>query len=347
MKRIGRGICAALVAMAVVAGCTGTAATNSPTSSQSTAPSGSVASGVASAAPSPDTSPVVIGWSSPPDVGYLPLLMAIDDIKAQGYAISTVQLASDLTLQGLIQNSVQFANIGGLSAGSTAIGKGAPIKAIAARVSNEAVWTTLPEYADCKTLTGKPVGIFAAVSSYTSQMKAYFAANCPDVAPTYLTIPDSAARAQALAGGQIVATVLGLTDAVGVDEAAPGKFQLTYFGQALPGLGAVLFWSNDQTLKDHPQTVRALLEAQLKATRALYADPSQLPGLITKYSLKSAGADQYISKKLWNANGGLGGTGIEDSLKAFGLPGTRATIVDEGPMKDVLNAIGPSSATPN
>lgn len=347
MKRIGRGFCAALVTIAVVAGCS-TAATNSPTSSQSAAPSvASVASGAASAAPSPDTSPVVIGWSSPPDVGYLPLLMAIDDLKGQGYAISTVQLASDLTLQGLIQNSVQFANIGGLSAGSTAIDKGAPIKAIAARVSNEAVWTTLPEYADCKTLSGKPVGIFAAVSSYTSQMKAYFAVNCPDVSPTYLTIPDSAARAQALTGGQIVATVLGLTDAVGLDEATPGKFQLTYFGQALPGLGAVLFWSNDQTLTDHPQIVRALLAAQLKATRALYADPSQLPGLITKYSLKSAGADQYLSKQLWNANGGLGGTGIEDSLKAFALPGTRATIVDDGPMKDVLSLLGPSSATPN
>lgn len=347
MKRFGRGICAAVLTMAVVAGCTGGAA-NSPASSQSVAPSvGSVPSGAASAAPSPDTSPVVFGWSSPPDVGYLPLLMAIDDLKAQGYAVSSVQLASDLTLQGLIQNSVQFANIGGLSAGATAISKGGPIKAIAARVSNEAVWTTLPEYADCKTLDGKPVGIFAAVSSYTSQMKAYFAANCPDVAPTYLTIPDSAARAQAIAGGQIVATVLGLTDAVGLDQATPGKFQLTYFGQALPGLGSVLLWTNDQTLADHPQIVRALLEAQLKATRSLYADPTQLAGLITKYSLKAAGGDQYISKQLWNANGGLGGSGIDDSLKAFGLPGTRAQIVDDGPMNDVLTTLGRSSATDN
>ncbi len=329
-------IAATVVCGVVFSACTG-AATPAPTSAPST-------SATASATPL-DTTAVTIGWNSPPDIGYLPLLMAIDGMNAKGYKVTQAQLAGDLTSQGLIQNSVQIANIGGLPVGAAAIAKGAPIKVIGARVANEAVWVSLTEYSNCATLTGKPVGLFSETSSFTSQMNAYFDINCKGVKPTYLTIPDSALRAQSMAAGGMVATMLGLADAVALDAKNPGKFKLVPMGTALGGVSDGIMWSNDATLANHASIIVALLTGQLLAIRSLYKDPSQLTALAAKFNVASPVANQYIEKKLWYANGGLGSDGIEKTLALFSLPGTRQTIVNAGPMTETLNAIGRSDAT--
>jgi hypothetical protein len=67
--------------------------------------------------------------------------------------------------------------------------------------------------------------------------------------------------------------------------------------------------------------------------------------MAAKFNITSPIANQYVEKKLWYANGGLGSTGIEQTLALFNLPGTRQTIVNAGPMNDALKAIGKSDAT--
>jgi len=327
---------AGVVGGVVFSACTSAAtpAPTSPSATQTSAPTAQL-----------DTTPVTVGWNSPPDIGYLPLLMAIDSMNAKGYKVATVTLAGDLTSQGLIQNSVQIANIGGLPVGAAAIAKGAPIKVIATRVSNEAVWVSLTEYSNCATLTGKTVGLFAEVSSFTSQMNAYFDLNCKGVKPNYLTIPDSALRAQSMAAGGIVATVLGLADAVALDAKSPGKYKLVPMGTALGGVSDGILWSNDATLASHPSIITALITEQLLAIRSFYKDPSQLTAMAAKFNVTSPVANQYVEKKLWYANGGLGSDGIEKTLALFSLPGTRQTIVNAGPMNEALKAIGKSDAT--
>jgi hypothetical protein len=335
MSLWSRFVAATVICGVVFSACT-SAATPAPTSAPATA--------TATATPV-DTTAVTVGWNSPPDIGYLPLLMAIDSMNAKGYKVATVTLAGDLTSQGLIQNSVQIANIGGLPVGAAAIAKGAPIKVIATRVANEAVWVSLTEYSNCATLTGKPVGLFAEVSSFTSQMNAYFDLNCKGVKPNYLTIPDSALRAQSMAAGGIVATVLGLADAVALDTKSPGKYKLVPMGTALGGVSDGILWSNDATLASHPSIITALITEQLLAIRSFYKDPSQVTAMAAKFNVSSPIANQYVEKKLWYANGGLGSTGIEQTLALFNLPGTRQTIVNAGPMNEALKAIGKSDAT--
>src|SRR5690606_34071841 len=101
-------------------------------------------------------------------------------------------------IQALTANQIQFA-AEGVTTGALAIEQGAPIKIISTQNANQAVWATLPEFEDCSSLTGQPVGIFAIESGYTTLQNLYLDANCPGTRDQIdvVIIPDSALRAQA------------------------------------------------------------------------------------------------------------------------------------------------------
>ena len=338
----------------VVSGCTGSSSAPVPSSQPTSVPSVAASPSGAPSAPAPSTAtidktPITVAWNGTPSQEYLPLLMALDDMKSEGYQVAeTVLNGSDLTFQALSSNQIQF-TADSLPPGALSVDKGAPIKIIGARNADLTAWVTLPEYQDCSKLAGKPVGIYSQTGGWTILMELYFQAKCPGVKPTYVTIPDSALRAQALAGGRIDGTALGLDDALTLDKQYPGKFFIVYFGQDMPGIGDEYVYTNTQTISDHPSIVEALLADQLKAIRSLYADPSQVVALDTKYlpdiNDPAVVGKRFLDNQLYYANGGLANPGLEATLKAFSLPGNRASLVDDGPMKNVLNAIGQSSAT--
>ncbi|HEX5451533.1 MAG TPA: hypothetical protein VFW86_04010, partial [Candidatus Limnocylindrales bacterium] len=81
---------------------------------------------------------------------------------------------------------------------------------------------------------------------------------------------------------------------------------------------------------------------------SLYENPSSATAAVTKFlpDVKTdAVAQRFISDKLWYANGGLTGPGLENTLQAFSLPGDRASLVDDTALKAALQEIGPSSQT--
>jgi ABC-type nitrate/sulfonate/bicarbonate transport system substrate-binding protein len=337
--------------LSVVACGAGATASNSPAATSAAASTSASASSSSAESPaaSLDTAAVQVSWNSTPDLSYLPLLMAIDEMKTAGYNITSSQLtSSDLVFQSLAGNQVQF-TADTLAIGALAASKGAPVKVIGTRNADLVTWVTLKENTDCTKLDGKPVGIYSQTSGYTLLMKLYFQAHCPNIQPVYVTIPDSPLRAKAIVSGQILGSALGLPDALTVDKANPGKLAITYFGEDMPGLADDYVFTNADTIANHRSIVEALLTAQLKAIRSLYADPSQIPGLVSKY-LKDAGdisdvADQFIQRKLWYANGGLAGDGLQKTLDAFQISTTRDKVVDDGPMNDVLKPPGSSTAT--
>jgi ABC-type nitrate/sulfonate/bicarbonate transport system substrate-binding protein len=316
-----------------------------------TTPAGSPTAGASSgASPSAalDTTPVQVAWESSPDETYLPTLMAIDAMKQQGYNITAQQLASDpVVVQALASNTVQFTRYS-LQGLAQAVQQGVPLKAVSSVDRNTVTWVVATGYEDCSKLDGKPVGIYSPTAGYTIEQNIYFAKNCPNVKPTFVSIPDSLLRAQALAAGQILASALGSPDALNLKTQYPGKFSFVDFGTALPALDLDYIMTNTQTLKDHPSIVEALVREQLKAVRQLYTDPTSASGYLTKFlpSVKSdAVAQQFIATKIWYANGGFGGTGLEGGIQAFGVQGDRSTLTDQGPMTAALKEIGNSDLT--
>lgn len=296
-----------------------------------------------------DDAHVVIAWNSTPDESYLPLLMAVDAMKEQGYDIEAqVMSGSDISFQALAADQIQF-TADSLPPAALSVSQGAPIKAIGTRNANLVVWVAAKENEDCATLDGKQVGIYSETGGYTVLMKLYFDKECPGVNPTYVTIPDSPLRAQAVAEGQLQGTALGLPDAVALEKQyGEDTLFVTPLREQLPGVGDEYVYANQKTLDDHPQIARALLQAQLEAIRSIYDDPSQLEDLVAKYlpdATDATVAHQFVDDHIWYANGGLGGPGMANTLEAFDLPGAPEDLQDTGPLDDVIAAIGTSPAT--
>jgi ABC-type nitrate/sulfonate/bicarbonate transport system substrate-binding protein len=313
---------------------------------------GSSAPAAGSSAPSGggiDKAHVVVAWNSTPDEAYLPLLMAIDEMKSKGYSIEAKTLSgSDISFQSLATNRIQF-TADSLPPGALSVSQGAPIKLVGARNANLVVWVADKQYQDCSKLSGKPVGIYSQTGGYTVLMKLYFAKHCPGVKPNYVTIPDSPVRAQAVATGRLAGTALGLPDALALQKKYPDKdFYVLPLKEDLPGVGDEYVYTNEQTISSHKAIVEALLTAQLNAIRDIYTDPSSLADLVKKYlpsAADSSVAEQFVQQHIWYANGGLSGPGLVNTLKAFDLPGAPDKLQDTGPLDEVLTKIGKSDAT--
>lgn len=328
---------------------TASGATGSSSSTAGASASGGAAASSGAPAAQVDAAHVVIAWNSTPDEAYLPLLIAIDAMKKQGYNIEGKTLSgSDITFQGLATNQIQF-TADSLPPGALSVSKGAPIRLVATRNANLVDWVAASGYSDCSKLNGKPVGIYSQTGGYTVEMELYFQQHCAGVKPTYVTIPDSPVRAQAVATGRILGTALGLPDALALQKKYPNnKFEIVPLRQALPGVGDEYVYTNETTLKSHEGIVEALLTEQLKAIRAIYQDPSSLDALVKQY-LPSAPdasvAKQFVQQQIWYANGGLKGPGLQNTLQAFKLPGSADALQDADPLNAVIAKVGTSSAT--
>jgi ABC-type nitrate/sulfonate/bicarbonate transport system substrate-binding protein len=302
--------------------------------------------------------PLVVVWNSPPDATYLPLLMAINSLKSQGYDISTETVSgADVATQALAANRAQFTT-NQVAAEASAAAHGAPVKIIEATASNPAVWVTAQGYQNCSSLTGKPVGIFgpASASTYTKEMDYYFQKSCPSVKPTLVTIPDSGLRAQAMANGRIVASVLADSDALNLTQKLDPKhhYNVVSLTKTFPGLADTYLYANQNVVKSDPAAVAALVQADLQSVRKIYQNPSVLPSLLKKYYGTSssaptlASAQQAVSEKIWYANGGLdsaGMSGLVASMKVFKLPGSAGALVDKQPLDSALKQVGQSGLT--
>ncbi len=212
--------------------------------------------------------------------------MAIANLKQQGYQVSTETVSSaTVASEALAANRGQFTS-NQAAAEAEAAAKGADIKIVLATTDNPTDWVTTPAYKSCNSLTGQPVGVYALTgSSYTSLMDYYFKKFCPKVKPDIVTIPDSGLRAQAMANGKIVGTVLATSDADSLTSklAPTKKWNVVSMSKTFPGLGDTYLYANGTVIKQDPQGVEALLTADLKAVRELYTHPGQIAGLVKTY----------------------------------------------------------------
>jgi hypothetical protein len=325
---------------------------STPTPQATTGASSSPAASAGSSAPSTevDKTKTVFVFNSTPQEQDLPELMAIDAMKAAGYDISIKQLdGSVLPFQALSSNQGQLTGAS-LPEGALAVQAGSDVKIITSRNQNQVVWVADNKYKDCSKLNGQKVGIYSETGGYTILMKLYFAKACPDVKPTYVTIPDSPVRAQAVATGKLAGTALGLPDAIALQKANPdGSFFVLPLSTEIPGVGDEYVYANGPTLKDHPGIVKAFVTEQLKAVRQLYgADDAALGELVKKYLPDAKGTDvlkSMVQSKLWYANGGLDGPGLEATLKGFDLTQTPDQLKDTTAVDAAVKDIGKSDLT--
>ena len=102
-------------------------------------------------------------------------------------------------------------------------------------------------------------------------------------------------------------------------------------------------------LKDHPTIAQAFVTEQLKAIRQLYGDDDTALGdLVKKYLPDVKNIDvlkSMVQSKLWYANGGLSGPGLQATLQGFSLTQTPDQLQDTTSLDAALQAVGKSDLT--
>ena len=318
-----------LTAVLIVGACT-TAATQAP-ATPAPAPSTTAAPTVA-ATPTQKPSFLVaftsIGLSS------LPFIAALDELRAAGYTIGYPEITqSELVTEGVSQG--QFAmGSGAINAMFSAIEKGAKIKAVVDRNSNE--WTVggINAIVECGDLGGSRYAVHSPGSVSGAMMRQWMGENCPEVPWEPLIIEGSQNRLAALLAGQLDASPLELGDWIKLRGERPNDFHLIVdFAQSLPNLLTGSVYANTDWLAENEEAVSELTLELLKVHRRIADEPGYLLSLYDKYlpdeTTDRATAifvtDTYRELGLFPVNGGLTPTALEYTANFFGPGGTGST----------------------
>jgi ABC-type nitrate/sulfonate/bicarbonate transport system substrate-binding protein len=292
--------------------------------------------------------PVDFAFSSLPQVEKIPTLMAIEALDDAGYETSSTFLStSEDPVAAVVRGDANFGSAAS-SAVFTAISEGAPIVAVMQAMSPNYALVAPTDVDDPGGLDGLRVGIHAAVSS-TMLYTELALADYPDAEPEILIVPGSAKRIEALAAGELDASVIQLTDIPRLEELAPGKFHVIHnFAEENSDLvDTVIFVSRD-TLDDNAALVESVIAQLLQTYGEVYDD---VDGLAAKTADEVADIDEatakelaeiYVDAHVWPEDGGLSEDAVEGTLEALESNGliekapAPADVYDRGPLDAAL-----------
>lgn len=265
-----------------------------------------------------------------------PFLAAIDSLNKQGYDIKTPELAeSELVTEGVAKGRFAFGS-GANNEVMTADSKGANLKVVVDRVSNEWTIYARKDITSCAGLNGKRLAIHSEGAVSTAMVKNYIETKCPGTKPNYVVISGSPNRLAALLADRIDASPLELTDAVTLEAKASDRYSLlTSFSQDLPQLHPTSVYVNGDFAKKNPETVKAVVKALLEQDRKISGNPDYLKQIATQFVPKAidastidAAAKKYVDLKMFDVNGGLNPQDLDYTTKFFGPSGAKAVEKD-------------------
>jgi NitT/TauT family transport system substrate-binding protein len=284
----------------------------------------------------------------------LPLLAALDDLRAQGYNPEYVALnqSAEIAAQGVASGRFEMGS-GANNTFELAIQSGAKMKMVVDR--EDVIWGLYARdtVRSCTDLQGKKVAIHAPNSSSTAMVRYYIKENCPGTEPNFLVIEGSENRYAALLAGQIDASALELQDAVKLPSEPNGKeiHQVSDFAEDIPRLQVFSQFVNDDWAKANPQMVKDFIKALLAQHRKVDNNPAYLEELWNKYSDEFGNLDTGTQEAfkaystVFPPDGGMDPANIEYSRDFFSTVGPKITlsveqIADPSYLTEVLAEIG-------
>ena len=291
-------------------------------------------------------------YPSSADMGDIPSRLAWEQLKNQGIeVIPQFFPKTELAVQAVVAGEADLAAAAGIAV-VKAVESGMNVKIIGEQVRNEWQLVTPVSFKDPKQLDGKRVGYHAPISVTEALVK--WMANYYKITPNWMIIPGSDVRAEALMRGQLDATPAEIADVLNVLHAKPGQFHvLISYAKVFPQLIGTAYFARADYLQNNAATVETVLEAVLKAHRAVEARPALVKETTlrllpeTKPELIESTAATYKELRIWDVNGGASKERADSSIKFFeesGLlkPGvvTFQQAFDTGPLDKVLKKIG-------
>lgn len=257
-------------------------------------------------------------------VSTIPILAAIDELRAMGYVIYTPTLsAPELNIEGVASGRFEMSH--GNSQGTLqAMAQGAPLKWVSMRVANEWTMFVKNSITSCEQLDGQRLAIHSEGGVSTAMVRLYIAETCPQITPNYIIIPGSENRAQALLLDEIDASPVELAEAVQLQTLEGDRFSiLSNFSVDVPDLIVNAVYANDDFIAEHPQAVADLVAAQLEIHRRIAEEPGFMKTLIERYipdfdpTLIDLVAETYSDGFYFPADGGLSDERVQFTLDFF------------------------------
>jgi ABC-type nitrate/sulfonate/bicarbonate transport system substrate-binding protein len=285
------------------------------------------------------------------DVRDIPLVMAVEELRNQGYQIEiTPMMSGALMADALSRGDAELASFNNETLWA-AIAKGLRAKTIVQRLSFPNLVVTR-QGVTCRAMNGRPLAIGSQTGLNPRLVSRYFESRCPGTEPQVLVIPDSAARTAALVGGTVDAALLPLEEFLKLQKAAPGKYAtLVDLTKEFPQLQVNAVQARGDWLEQHPREVREVIRTLLLMHRRINTDPRLLYGRVFDL-LKIEPAetkpmvDALIAAGAWDPNGALTKDNVQYTLTFLQETGAVPKalrvedVADLAPLNDVLNEIG-------
>lgn len=295
---------------------------------------------------------VRFAYPSSADMGDIPSLLAWEQLKKQGMeVIPTFFPKTDLAVQAVVAGEADIGAAAGIAA-VKAVESGLNVRIIAEQVRNEWQLVTPTSIKEPKQLDGKRVGYHSPISVTEALVK--WMASYYKITPSWMIIPGSDVRAEALMRGQLDATPAEIADVLNILHAKPGQFHvLISYAKVFPQLIGTVYFARADYLQKNSPIVETVLEAILQSNRAVDSRPALvkenaqrlLPE--TKPELIDATAATYKELRIWDINGGASKDRGEASIKFFEESGllkkgavSYQQAFDTGPLDGVLKKIG-------
>lgn len=254
------------------------------------------------------------------DLRYVPTLMAMEALRAQGYEVETIAFTSSaLMAEALGRGDADIATTNPQTMW-TAIQKGVNARTFMQGIGSPGFVISKQEIANCSQLDGKRIGLAAKTGLYPTMLEQYSKQNCPNSKPQILVIPESAARITALLAGELDAATLLFEESLEVERRAPGKFnRLVDFGKEFPLVQTSTLSLRRDWADKNPELVKDFIRALVTTHRLVNANSQ----LLTDEAVKRLGLDPAAAKELgaasikigmWDPNGGLSRESIQYTL---------------------------------
>lgn len=295
---------------------------------------------------------VRFAYPSSADMGDIPSLLAWEQLKAQGIEVTPKFFPkTDLAVQAVVAGEAEIGSAAGIAV-VKAVESGMNLRIIGEQVRNEWQLVTPVSLKDPKQLDGKRIGYHAPITVTEALVK--WMAKHYKINPTWMIVPGSDVRAEALMRGQLDATPAEIGDVLNILQAKPGQFHvLISYAKTFPQLIGSMYFARADYLQKNGPVVESVLEAILKTHRSVEAQPGfvkenalrLLPE--TKPELIDATAAAYKELRIWDINGGADKERGEASIKFFEEAGllkkgavTFQQAFDTAPLDRALKKIG-------
>ena len=293
-----------------------------------------------------------VGLSGTSNMRNVPLLMALDALKVQGYSVEVTTFAkTELAQTAMINGDTDIvaANVNNVA---TLVSKGADIRSIVGSTNMSFYLVVKQAIKSCRDLNGRPLAFSNRQSIGYIMFAKYMKDNCPDVAPQIVLIPDSPNRLAAMLTGEIDGAYLEVDDWLQLQRQAPGKLQILIdFVKVLPNMQVFTFGVRREWAQQHPEMVKDFIRELLLAERRVLGSQELLGDeSVKRLELDKAAAQEgsqaYISLGMWDVNGGLAMEKVKNAMdvlaEAASVPqGVKAEdILDLSYLNAVLDEIG-------